>query len=70
MGKGNVSVEELGEPRAIFSDKEGIKSIQIALNDDVYQMLKEKMISWDSGEELAVQIYAMPDNELFLITKL
>lgn len=70
MGKGNIIVEEMGEPRAIFSDKEGTKSIEISLRDDIHQMLKEKMISWDSGEELAGLIYPMPDEDLLIIRNL
>ena len=70
MGKGNISVEEMGEPRAIFSDKEGSKSIEIALRDDVHQMIKEKMISWEAGDELAALVYEIPDEELLLIRNL
>ncbi len=70
MGKGNIIVEEKGEPRAIFSDKEGTKSIEICLNDEVYHMIKEKMTSWESGEELAELVYSMPDEELLLIRNL
>ena len=70
LGKGNITVEDLQEPRAIFSDKEGTKSIEISLRDEVQQMLKEKMTSWESGEELAAQVYAMSDEDLFTISNL
>lgn len=64
LGKGNIIVEEVGEPRAIFSDKEGSRSVEICLKDEVYQMIKEKMISWESGDELAELVYSMSDDEL------
>ncbi len=70
LGKGNIIVEEMGEPRAIFSDKEGSKSIEISLRDDVHQMIKEKMVSWESGDELAELVYSMSDEELLLIRNL
>lgn len=70
LGKGNIFVEEMGEARAIFSDKEGNKSIEITLQDDVHQMIKEKMTSWESGEELAELVYSMSDEELLLIRNL
>ena len=70
LGKGNIIVEEMGEPRAIFSDKEGTKSVEISLREDVYKMLKEKMTSWESGEELAELVYAMPEEELLIIRNL
>ena len=67
LGKGNIIVEEMGEPRAIFSDKEGSRSVEICLKDEVYQMIKEKMISWESGDELAELVYSMPEEELLEI---
>lgn len=70
MGKGNIIVEEIGEPRAIFSDKEGSKSIEITLRDVVHQMIKEKMTSWEAGDELAELVYSMPDEELLSIRNL
>ena len=70
LGKGNIIVEEMGEPRAIFSDKEGTRSVEISLRDEIQQMLEEKMTSWESGEELAELVYAMPEEELLLIRNL
>ena len=70
LGKGNITVEDLQEPRAIFSDKEGTKSIEITLRDEVQHMLREKMTSWESGEELAALVYEMPESELLLIRNL
>ena len=70
LGKGNITVEDLREPRAIFSDKEETVSIEISLRDDIHQMLKEKMTSWESGEELAALVFEMPENELLLIRNL
>ena len=70
LGKGNIIVEEMGEPRAIFSDKEGTRSIDISLKEEVHQMLKEKMVSWDSGEELAILVFSMSEEELLVIGNL
>jgi len=70
LGKGNIIVEESGEPRVIFSDKEGSKSIEISLKDEVFQMLKEKMTSWENGEELAERVFLMPEDEFLLIRNL
>ncbi|MCK5309304.1 MAG: formylmethanofuran dehydrogenase subunit E family protein [Thermoplasmata archaeon] len=70
MGKGNIIVEEMGEPRAIFSDKENTKSVEISLREDVWKMIEDKMISWESGEELAELVYSMSDEDLLVIRNL
>ena len=70
LGKGNITVEDLKEPRAIFSDKESTKSVEISLRDDIQQMIQEKMNSWESGEELAELVYSMPEEELLIIRNL
>lgn len=70
MGKGNIAVEELGEPRAVFSLKDGTNGIEVRLREEVDLMIKEKMTSWDSGEELAIQIFSMTDDELLSIRNL
>ena len=70
MGKGNIFVEEMGEPRAIFSDKEGTRSVEISLSDEVYRIITERMVSWENGEELAELIYSMPEDELLSIRNL
>ncbi len=70
MGKGNISVEDKGEPRSMFSNREGTVSVEISLQEKVHDIIKEKMTSWEAGDQLAIMVYSMPEEELLQIRKL
>jgi formylmethanofuran dehydrogenase subunit E len=66
LGKGNIGVEDLKEPRVIFTSKTGDRSIEIALRPEIERRLKDEMTP-ENTEAMGRELYGLADEELFEI---
>ena len=64
LGKGNIEVAEEGTPKVIFTDKEGINTLAISVKSGILDRIRGEM-TWESGEQLAIELFELPDDELF-----
>lgn len=64
LGKGNISVEDRKEPRAVFKQKKGQRVLEISLKHDIHDRIKSGMTR-ENTESLAKEFYSMADEKLF-----
>lgn len=67
LGKGNITVEDKGEARAVFSNYEG-KSIEIILRPEVRNKIIKEMTK-DTCLALSKYVLELSDEELFGISQ-
>ena len=66
MGKGNITVMEVGEAKVQFLNDKYL--MEIRLRDDVKHKIDESTTK-ETEELIALGIYDEPENNLFIITK-
>lgn len=67
LGKGNISIENRGEARALFSNSKG-KSIEIILRPEVKNKIIKEMAK-DTCLALSKYVLELSDEELFSISQ-
>jgi formylmethanofuran dehydrogenase subunit E len=67
MGKGNITVEDRGEVKALFSNYEG-KSMELSLRPEVLEKVKKEMTK-DTCVTLSKYILALSEEKLFIVNQ-
>lgn len=65
IGKGTIGVIDQGEVSSIFLSKRGGQQVKVTLKDDKIEEISST--SHEGMESLARRLYALPDDELFVI---
>jgi formylmethanofuran dehydrogenase subunit E len=63
LGKGNMEVEDVGEPQVIFTDNGG-KYLMITIKSKILERIKVEG-SKENEEALAAELFGLADDELF-----
>ncbi|MBN2380468.1 formylmethanofuran dehydrogenase subunit E family protein [candidate division WOR-3 bacterium] len=66
LGKGNITVEDKGEARVIFTAKDDSRAVEIKLSDETVSRIA-RADTWELSDRLGREMLAEPEEGLFII---